>query len=237
MRVRWPAVGLVAVVGCQTLLAPYPPPVEPPEAPGFTPPLPAGEEDGGRGLASDDPLTLAADCLTRGDRPAAAAHLAAYVRGHPDQPMFRAQLAELLFTLDRRPDAKAEFERFVADAQAADGPLRGHLVHCHTRLMQIGQAADDRFAERFHRGVGLLLLAADGAPEEVLCQALAALNEAKEARPADPRVHLYLADAHDRAGNRRAAAVARKAARNLARPGDLSPAEATRLALGGEPGN
>jgi predicted Zn-dependent protease len=182
-----------------------------------------------------DPLTLAADALGRGDRPAAADHLAAYVRRHPDQLMFRAQLAELLLSLDRPAEAKAEFERFVADAQSAAGPPGKHLVHCHTRLMEIGQRADDRFAERFHRGVGLLRLAADlgsdESAEEVLCQALKALTEAKDLRPSDPRVHLYLADAYALTGNRRAAEVARATARDRAAPGSLTAEEAARLSV------
>ncbi|MBX9583456.1 MAG: hypothetical protein K2X87_24410 [Gemmataceae bacterium] len=150
--------------------------------------------------------------------------------------MFRAQLAELLLTLDRPAEARAEFERFVADAQAAGGPPGKHLVHCHTRLMEIGRRADDRFAERFHKGVGLLRLSADLGPDEsaegALCQALKALTEAKDLRPADPRVHLYLADAYGMTGNRRAAEVARAVARDRAAPGSLTPAEAARLGTG-----
>ena len=234
MRVRWVAVSLIAAAGCFGMPAPVP---ESPLAPRAVDPAPlraaAKPEDPPE---PDDPLTLAAECLGRGDQPAAATHLAAYVRAHPDQIMFRAHLAELLLKLDRDAEAKAQFERFVADAQDATGPPRGHLVHCHTRLMELGQRADDRFAERFHRGVGLLLLvndAADDTREEILCQAIKALIEAKEIRPADPRVHFYLADAHDRAGNRRGAATERAAARNLAAPGALTPSESRRLAVAG----
>ena len=229
MRVRWVAVSLIAAAGCFGMPPPMPesgPPVR-----DQSPPAAAGGLD-----EPDDPLTLAAECLGRGDQPAAATHLATYVRGHPDQIVFRAHLAELLLKLDRDAEAKAQFERFVADAQDATGPPRGHLVLCHTRLMEIGQRADDRFAELFHRGVGLLLLvndADDDTREEILCQALKALTEAKELRPSDPRVHFYLADAHDRAGNRRGAAAERAAVRNLAAPGALTPSESRRLAVAG----
>ena len=183
-----------------------------------------------------DPLTRAAECLDRGDDPAAADHLGEYVRGHPDQLMFRAHLAELLLRLGRADEAKEEFGRFVAAAQETTGPPHDHLVHCHTRLMEIGQRDGDRFAELFHRGVGLLLLAgklddADGG-EETVCKAMEALTAAKELRPTDPRVHLYLAAAYDRAGNRRAADVSRDAARSLAVPGSLAPGEQFRLAMG-----
>jgi predicted Zn-dependent protease len=212
MRAWWLAVGAFAVAGCQTLLAPVPrPEVVPASATVPAPPEP------------DDPLTLAAKCLEAGDESAACTHLEAHVRAHPEQVMFRAHLAELFVKLGNDAEARRHFERFVADARTATGPPRAHRVHCHTRLMEIAQRADDRFAELFHRGAGLLLLVKeqDREPsnrdedfcEEVLCKAMAALREAKEVRPADPRVRLYLADVYDRAGNRRAAEVERAAAR------------------------
>lgn len=188
-----------------------------------------------------DDLALAAECMERGDQPAAADHLNAYVRQHPDQLMFRAHLAELLFRLDRLAESQAQFERFIAAAQDASGPPKTHLVHCHTRLMEIGQRTGNRSAELLHRGVGLLLLVKqldankdtrdDQTNEEVLCKAVRALVEARELRPTDPRVHLYLADAYEQAGNAHAADVARATARNLTCPGSLTPAEGRRLTL------
>jgi hypothetical protein len=247
MRVRWLAVAAVGVAGCfgpRGSLPKVPPPVAVASAPAPVPPVvvpaaavsPAPPAVAPEPEPEIDPLTLAAECLTRADDPAACRHLEAHVRAHPDQVMFRAQLAELHLKLDHADAARRHFERFVADAQDATGPARGHLVHAHTRLMEIGQRTDDRFAELFHRGVGLLLLLdeqaddEDGFVEEVLVKAVAALTEAKERRPADARVNLYLADAHDRAGNRRAADVARAAARNADAPGALTPAERRRLA-------
>jgi predicted Zn-dependent protease len=194
------------------------------------PPAPAGP----------DSLALAAECLERGDRAGAAVHLEAHVRLHPDQLMFRAQLAELLLRLGRDRDAKAHYERFAADAQAATGAPRTHLVTAHTRLMEIAQRADDRFAEVFHRGVGLLLLvkAQDKLPdrdadfaEEMLCKAIKALAEAKELKPADPRVRVYLAEAYDRSGNRRAADAERAAIGNGFVLGELTPTERKQVML------
>ncbi len=188
----------------------------------------------------DDPLTLAAECLERGDKPAAATHLDAYVRLHPEQIMFRAHLAELLLKLDRLPDSRRHFEQFIAAAQEATGSPRSHVVHCHTRLMEIGQREEDAFAEEFHRGVGLLLLVKElqaagvsdeGMMEEVLCKALAALKAAEELRPNDPRVQFYLAEAFDRTENRRAADLALVAARKHAFPGALTPQETRRLSM------
>jgi hypothetical protein len=235
MRAWWLVVGTFAVAGCQTLVAPEPeraplhvaatpgPEVTPASATVPAPPEP------------DDPLTLAARCLQDGDEAAACTHLEAHVRAHPEQVMFRAHLAELLVKLGKDAEARRHFERFVADAGTATGPPRAHRVHCHTRLMEIAQRAEDRFAEVFHRGAGLLLLLQeqDREPatrdedfcEEVLCKAMAALREARELRPADPRVRQYLADVYDRAGNRRAAEVERAAARNTAEPGVFTPHE------------
>jgi hypothetical protein len=146
--------------------------------------------------------------------------------------MFRAQLAELFVRLGRDGDAKCHFERFATDARRATGAPKDHLVHVHTRLMEIGQRTGDRFAEVFHRGTGLLLLAAeeDGKTdrdadfcEEMLCKALQALAEAKELKPAEPRVRAALAEAYDRTGNRRAADAERAATRTAALPTGLTP--------------
>src|SRR5262245_10540333 len=74
--------------------------------------------------ADPDSLTLAAECLERGDRARAAAHLEDYVCRHPDQWMFRVQLAEMLLALGRDALARAHFERFIADAPSSTGPAR-----------------------------------------------------------------------------------------------------------------
>src|SRR5437660_4685968 len=78
----------------------------------------------------DDPLTLAAECLARGDEPAAATHFETYIRRHPEQLIFRVHLADLLFKLQRLNEAKVQYERFIADAQDATGAPRDRLVHC-----------------------------------------------------------------------------------------------------------
>lgn len=206
MRAGW-AVGLCFVMGCMSL-------------PGTLPAPPAAPEE-------DDPLTLAADCLARGDEPAAAGHFARYVRANPDQLMFRVHLADLYMKLGRDADAKPHYERFAADAPSAGDSPKAQLVHCHTKLMEIAQRADDRYGETLNRGIGLLVLVRRGIDdgdmrEEILCQAIAGLREAKSERPKDARVHVYLAEAQDRAGNRREAEVARATAKNLALPGDLT---------------
>lgn len=249
MRIRNILLISLALAGCESVRSstrPYPPPMlggratdprsvsQPVElmTAAATQPAPAEPEP-------EDPLTLAAECLQRGDEPAACIHLEAYVREHPDQPMFRLQLAELLLRTGKPELARFHLERFVAAAQDTQSPLRSQLVGCHTRLMEIARQTDDAFGEQFHRGVGLLLVARqqESDPdfhEEVLCKAAKALNAAKEMRPDDARVRLYLADVYSRMGNRKGADAELKAARNASRPGSLTPTEQRRLALAGE---
>jgi hypothetical protein len=100
--------------------------------------------------------------------------------------------------------------------------------------MELAQHSEDPFGELFHRGVGLLLLVKqeDAAGdrdepfcEEMLCKALRALADAKELKPGDPRVRVYLAEALDRTGNRRAANAERAAARGGVVSGELTTGE------------
>lgn len=189
-----------------------------------------------------DILTLVAESLDRGDKITAVGHLEAYVRQHPDQAMFRLQLAELLVQVNRDLSAKTHYERFLASAQTATGPVHDYLVHAHTRLMEIAQRGDDSFGELLHRGIGLLLLIQeqdkkpdrdDGFCEEMLCKALRALNEARDLKPEDPRARVYLAEIYERMGNRRASANERSAATNKIVPGALTPAERSAILVPG----
>ena len=149
--------------------------------------------------ASPDELSLAADCLERGDDAAAVVHLKRHVGEHPEQVVFQAQLAEVLTRLGRLGEAQLHFESAVAHAQ--DGPLaaRRELVHYHTRLMEIARAREDAYSEHLHRGIGLYLIGGrirmkgdSGDAERLLCKAAAALQEAQAARPDDARTAWYL---------------------------------------------
>lgn len=182
----------------------------------------------------NDPLALFSEALSRGDKLSAANHLEEYVRLHPEQIMFRFQLAELLIQSKSDARAKIHFEQFVAGAQTAPESVRKYLVHAHTRLMEIAQRSDDSFTEMFHRGVGLLILVQeqdrnstrdDTFCEEMLCKSMKALTNAKDQKPSDPRVHVYLAEVYERMSNRRASGNERSAARNGVIPGELTAAE------------
>lgn len=226
-------IALTAVAGC---LAPFSWPEDRHVAEvGKVEPIPVTEP-----VFEKDHLSLAAEKLDRGDDAAALPHLKAHVKAHPDAVMIRAYLAELHLKLGNSTASRTEFERVVADAQGSPpGPARRHLVHCHTRLMEIAQALDDPFAEQLHRGIGLLLLVQqwDSEPdrgdevstEQTLSKAAAALRKAKDERPDDARVNLYLGDVYERLGSHSAAMTARRSAKAALPDASLTGWEKERL--------
>jgi thioredoxin-like negative regulator of GroEL len=195
MNARLLGLCLGLCAGCQALVpshlvAPSEPAAEESNAPA-TPPI-----------DTDDSLQQAASCVERGDEAGAVPHMLHHVQAHPDQIMIRAYLAELLLRIKRLPEAQRHFERFIADAQEATGPANKHLIHCHTRLMEIAQDREDAYAEHLHRGIGLLLLArqkgvlaqADdpALTQKLLCKAATELTEAHTLRPGEARPCVYL---------------------------------------------
>ncbi len=171
-----------------------------------------------------DHLSRAAACVQRGDEPAAVPHLQAHLNARPDAVMIRAYLAELLLRTGKAEDARREFEQFTRQACGMSGDAGKHLVHAHTRLMEIA-AEDDPFAEHLHRGIALLLMVrqwaneppADGGElvESTLVNAARELRQAERRRPTDPRSNVYLAEVYDRLGQ---PAAARTAARRVKGP-------------------
>ncbi len=144
------------------------------------------------GLARNH-LSLAAACLEKGDDAAAAGHMGDYLRFQPDHSVVRLHLAELFLRLGRAREAREQFERFIADAQARPALAEEHLIHCHSRLMEIAEGEDDAYGEHLHRGIGLFLLAKqrsslpdpDGelSAEGLLCKAAGELALATRGRP------------------------------------------------------
>jgi tetratricopeptide (TPR) repeat protein len=147
-------------------------------------------------------LSLAAAHLQEGNLDQATVHLARYVEAHPEELILRARYAELLLRQHRLPDAREEFERFIADAQDAGGLAARHLIHCHSRLMEIALEREDEYGEHLHRGIGLYLLAReretlpdpdDELPVEgLLCKAAAELTLARLERTQEARPCWYL---------------------------------------------
>jgi tetratricopeptide (TPR) repeat protein len=160
-----------------------------------------------RSLATDpslsrNHLSLAAAYMEKGDNEAACPHLAHYVAANPEEVTLRVYLADLLLRLQRLDDAGAQFERCVAQAQDQGDIGRPHLVHCHTRLMEIAETREDVYGEHLNRGIGLLLLARQRAAlpdpegelstEALLCKAAGELTQAHLERPDEARPSWYL---------------------------------------------
>jgi len=151
-----------------------------------------------------DHLRAAALLVDRGEIAPAIPHLKAHLKQHPDAPMIRAYLAELLMKVGHEGEAKKHYEQFVRDAASHEGLAKHHLVHAHTKLMEIAAEADDSFQEQFHRGVALMHLAAPSDEgnvtwnEQTLRKALVAIRAAMATEPSDPRPLLPLMEIQQR---------------------------------------
>jgi hypothetical protein len=148
----------------------------------------------------DDYLAHAAKCMERGDEAGAVPYMLKQIEAFPEQLMIRAYLAELLVRLKRGTEAKQHFERFIAEAQESDGPAKKHVVHCHTRLMELAQEREDEYSERLHRGIGLCLLAKKHdtldnerpeLTEQLIFKAIRELEAAQECRKSEARPAWY----------------------------------------------
>lgn len=189
-----------------------------------------------------DALGRAAECLERGDDRGALPYLRAHVQANPGAVMIRAHLAEVLYRLGKPDEARVQFERVIADTQPLTGGARKHLVHCHTRIMELAQAAHDVYAENLNRGIGLILLVKrwdaepgrrdEVAAERTLAKALAALRAAHDERPGDARANLYLADALGRLGQVSAARAALHAAKAALPDAGVTEQELERIEMG-----
>lgn len=183
-----------------------------------------------------DHLAKAAACVDRGDEPAAVPHLQAHLAARPDAVMIRAYLAELLLRTGKSAEAREQFERFTRQACGTSGAAGQHLVHAHTRLMEIAEAGGDTFGEQLHRGIAMVLLVrkwdaeppVDGGQlaESTLAQAGRALREAERRKSADPRAAVYLAEVYERLGQPGAARAAARRATAMLPDAELTAAEA-----------
>jgi predicted Zn-dependent protease len=204
-----------------------------PEAPPEGPPVRVAEKKS----ADEDALLLkeAARRLDDGDDAAALPYLARYVAAHPEHVTIRAHLAELLLKLKKPDEAREQLERYVADAQAQGEPAAKHLVHCHTRLVEIAVEQGDAYAEHLNRGLGLFRLGErlvmreggedDPQVQKVLFQAIAELKLAATERPEEPRPNWYLHECWSHLGQSQPAREHLARARKLAALGGLTSAE------------
>ena len=184
-------------------------------------------------------LSLAAAYLAEGQEEQAAEQLNQYLQAQPDHYLVRGQYAELLLRLDRLDAAREQFERFEADVQDQETPAWQHLVHCHTRLMDIAQRVEDDYALHLHRGIALYWLArqrgelpdGDGelSSEGLLCQSASELVQARRQRPDEARPCWYLHEVWTQLAQQQPASRWLRAAEEAASFSYLTPAEQQRL--------
>jgi tetratricopeptide (TPR) repeat protein len=186
-------------------------------------------------------LSLAAAYLALGQNEQAAGQLDRYLQAQPDHYVVRGQYAELLLRLNRNKAARAQFERFESDIQDHETLAEQHLVHCHTRLLDIARSAEDVYEMHLHRGLGLYWLARQHAiladpegelsSEGLLCQAASELALARRERPDEVRPCWYLHEVWSRLGQHQPATRWLRAAEAAAPFGYLTPGERRNLYL------
>jgi tetratricopeptide (TPR) repeat protein len=199
-----------------------------------------------RSLAADPAFTrchmsLAAAHLEAGHDEAACEHLRRYLAAHPEHVAVRGHYAELLLRLHRRREARSEFERFTADAQDAGDGFTRHLVHAHTRLMEIAEGEDDEYGIRLNRGLGLYWLARERTTltdpggelpaEGLLCRAARELDRARRERPGEARPCWYLYAVWSQLAQKQLALRWLRRAAEAAPFSHLTPAEGRSLGL------
>jgi Tfp pilus assembly protein PilF len=185
-------------------------------------------------------MSLAAAHLEAGHDELACDHLSRYLEAHPEHTLVRSHYAELLLRLHRSQAAWREFERFTAEAQDDDN-LTHHLVHAHTRLMEIAEGDGDEYGSCLNRGLGLYWLARQRAAlkeqrdelpaEALLCRAASELDHALRARPDEARPSWYLHVIWAQLGQKRVAHRYLRRASEAAPYSALTPAERRSLIL------
>ncbi len=244
MRICYLALALCFSLGCQGLSRRTPlqtvPEIAAPEKPMAIEGLRVVKHEE---TSTEDALSRAADFIQKGDLAEAAKQLKKHLGLFPQQIMIRAYLAELLLKANNLPEAQEQFEKFIADAQEANSPAKQQLLHCHTRLMEIGQQREDYYTEHLHRGIGMLLLVRQldgnkgvdeiepGFRERLLCKAAGELTKARKIRGDEPRPLCYLAEAWTKLNQPRSAAKALQLARERSTFLPLAAAEQRSLAL------
>jgi predicted Zn-dependent protease len=186
-------------------------------------------------------LSLAAAYLDKGEDEKASVYLSRYVAAQPDHLIIRAHYAELLLRLNRPWAARVQFERFIADVQENEHLAEEHLIHCHSRLMEIAESEEDDYGEHLHRGIGLYLLAlqraalpepdGDLSVEGLLCRAAGELMMARVRRPDEARPCWYLFEVWSGLAQRQPAARWLRAAEAAAPFSYLTPVERRGLEL------
>jgi tetratricopeptide (TPR) repeat protein len=165
-----------------------------------------------------DPLTQAATYLKQGKELQAAACLEEYLREQPHAHLFRIQLAEIYHRCQQYTHAQRHYEYFLWYLPTSPKhPLGPYAVLAHTRLREYALSRQDEFAEAYHRGAGLLLLALSAQEvhpqlaDELLGQARQALAQAHSLRPNHPLLIERRIEMHELSGHVTTASWERRA--------------------------
>jgi tetratricopeptide (TPR) repeat protein len=180
-------------------------------------------------------VSLAAAYLAQGEEDKAAEQLRQYLKQQPDHLVVRGQYAELMLRLDHLDEAREQFERFESGVQDNDALARQHLVHCHSRLLEISTRLDDDYGIHLHRGIALYWLARqrdeltensdEFSSEGLLCQSASEFVMARRARPDEARPCWYLHEVWSQLAQRQPATRWLRAAEEIAPFSYLTPAE------------
>jgi tetratricopeptide (TPR) repeat protein len=192
-------------------------------------------------LRTQNHLSLAAAFVQKGDTARACRHLGQFLETHPEHKNARLYYAELLLQLKQLPAAQEQFERVVAVSQEEQVPDLPHLVHCHSRLLEVAEGLEDDYHAHLHRGIGMYLLARararltdpDGplSTEALLCKAAGELAQARGQRPQEARPCLYLYSAWRQLAQQQQAQRWLREASRAAPFSYLTPAEHAQLQL------
>lgn len=180
-------------------------------------------------------LSLAAAYLAQGQEEKAAEQMETYLKAQPDHCVVRGQYAELLLRLNRLDEAREQFERVEVDLQEHETANWQHLVHCHTRLLDIAERIEDDYGLHLHRGIALYWLARQRnelkdagdvlSSEGLLCQSASELVLARRARPDEARPCWYLHEVWSQLAQRQPATRWLRVAEEAALFSYLTPAE------------
>src|SRR5207249_1734585 len=104
--------------------------------------------------------------------------------------------------LGKKEEARAQYAQTIAGIQEEARCDYALLIHCHGRLIELAEDADDDYQVHLHRGIGLYWLAqgcrvlgaehAPMSPEGLLCKAAGELSLAQGLRPDEARPAWYL---------------------------------------------
>ena len=187
-------------------------------------------------------LSLAAAFVAKGDETAASVALARFVEEHPDHRNGRFYYAEILHRLGKSHEAQAQFERTVADLQQEAKCDYAQLVHCHGRLMELGEEEEDEYQLHLNRGMGLYWLGKgtlnldkdeELSPEALFCKAAGELSAAHAPSPDEARPSWYLYCISRNLGQATPARRSLSEAREAAPFSVMTPAEQRNLELAG----